>query len=535
MSRRASATVALAGVAVLGLGLATASAQTPDQNVTSGEHDTLSVDLLQLRLARLRLDASSLADTLAEDDRLYLATLLDEADSAYRSGDLDLASVRLLEAEIYLGMFEGEDGGAAGEESDDLLETPEQGDSPFGLEVLAGVDLWKEQFASPDRSFQESEVQGSGNPLAGLRADFSGTGGFGTLQSYAEARYSRDYAFALLDADLSGAPTRVGRPRVELRLSGTDYRSGVGTDYLQTRVRARWELGDGGGWSLAPTVELWDTRYAKSEGSFFVSFREGAYGLLANFSLPVGLWLETEARRVARRYSADSQPDFRGFDLWTNAGYAVGQFTSAVWLAYQTRDFSSAPLQWLSSASYRDVYLNGRLRWLFRRPWGVELRTSLEKRHYLVSDPATPDFVEATIRLALVWEQGFNREVSAGPVVRWRTSPEFPGASWSRWEDYRSWGLALDVELLQGVTWSLHLANTFESRAHPYGPPGGFRGLTLYDDRFITSSLLLFSWHFSQDWEVTATVNLDREDDRRQSEGDVQSTLLSLQFSRKIF
>ncbi|NOZ57702.1 MAG: hypothetical protein GXO73_13045 [Calditrichaeota bacterium] len=537
MSLRLAAGVALVGVAAVGLGAISASAQIPAEGTAPGKIDTLSGDLFELRLARLRLEAISLRDSLEDEDRRYVKALLAEADSAYQAGDLDLASVRLLEAEVVLETFGGQDTTGFAEESLDVDFEPDlpTRSRSFGLEAFAGVDLWKEQFALPEQSRVGAEAEGAGNPFAGLRADFSGSGSLGTLLSYTEARTSRDYTFALVDVDLSGAETGLGRPRLELRLSGTDYRAGEGTDYLQGRLRGRWELKPLSRLVLAPVGEVWDTRYARCTGAFFVSFKESAYGFAASASLPVGIWFDADVRHVARRYDSKAQADFDGVDLWSSIGYSSGTLTSTLWFGYETRDFEPTPSRWSGSASYRDAYADGRLRWLLGRPWGVEFRTFLEKRRYLVPDPATPDFVEAQARLLLVWQPAFSREVSVGPVYRWRTSPAFPGAAWSRWEDYRSWGLAVEVDLLQGDTWSLHLTNTFESRTHPYGPPYPSPGLSLYDDRLISSSLLLASWRFAEGWEVTATVNLDREDDRRQAEGDVQSTLFSLQCARKIF
>ncbi len=539
MSLRLAAGVALVGAATVGLGAIGASAQTAGEGVPSGRLETLSNDLLELRLARLRLQAASLSDSAQNEDRRYVEGLLAEADSAYRAGDLDLAGVRLLEAEVYLETFAGLDSTEPARENADFdfgLDSERAAEkTTFTLEALAGVDLWKEQFGLPEQSDVGVAAEGAGNPFGGLRADFSTSGGAGTLLSYTEARYSRDYTFALADVDLTGVETGAGRPRLELRVSGTDYRAGEGTDYLQGRLRGRWEVKPVGNLVLAPVGEVWDTRYAQCTGAFFVSFRESAYGLATSVSLPVGIWLDVDVRRVARHYASRARADFEGTDLWSNFGYASGGLTSTLWLGYEARDFVFTPSRWSSSASYREVYLDGRLRWLIRRPWGFEFRTSFEKRRYQVPDPATPDFVEAQARLLLVWEPAFSREVNVGPVVRWRTSPAFPDVTWSRWEDYRSLGLAVEIDLLQGETWSLHVTNTFENRIHPYGPPYASPGLSLYDDRLISSSLLLASWRFARGWELTATVNLDREDDRRQAEGDVQSTLFSLQCAREIF
>jgi len=76
------------------------------------------------------------------------------------------------------------------------------------------------------------------------------------------------------------------------------------------------------------------------------------------------------------------------------------------------------------------------------------------------------------------------------------------------------------------------MTTSYESRDYLRDLAAVTPSLALYSDRSIIDNLLLFTWRFQKDWELSLTVNLNREDDRRWSQQDVQSTLFSFQITR---
>jgi len=495
----------------------------------AAQEEDLELSLLEIRLERVKQQILVYRSLLLAEEMAELARLVAQADSSLRSGDLEAASVHLLEIEVTLETLaevrdlDVEDVSPSGKSAG-----ASRGRWDFQWATAAGVDLWQQRYTVPVGRTYSGASEGEANPYASLRSTLSGDLPFGSSTNYLELRLSKDYGFGVADGNASLRVPSLGRIGLDYQLSGTDYRAEDWRDFVQIEGEVRWELISTAAVSFGPQIRWSRVHYFGPEEDLFLSYRQTEYGVELGVYPSPSTSLRAGWRTSDRVYDETSVYNFVDQETRVSlSGYSSSLLCTA-WFTFLDRDFPNGGVREYGAMSYRDLYADGRLHWVILRPWGIAVEGSWELRDYDLDTPVVPDFREYRIQIGLLWQPDYRASVSAGPIFRGRKDLSRSAGL----EDFTTVGLGLNVGFYGGATWSLQMTTNYESRDYLRDLAAVTPSLALYSDRSIIDNLLLFTWRFQKDWELSLTVNLNREDDRRWSEQDVQSTLFSFQITR---
>jgi len=529
----------------------TQSSSSPDTLAKSTESWDREIRETLISLDLLRLDQWLLRHPDADTALVAEVRSLRELASQYaRKGDLASAEAYLETGWEMVKAFPADDSNEPQPAPQPTLNGDTfapKSDSPqrftWSRELLFGSDLWRQSF---DLSFAVSDTNftdNSTNPFVGLRLNFDAGEWRRGWQGYALFKYSRDYVSGEADFQVRRPLGHLGSWSLENRFEGTRYRpEALGLRYLQNQTGFAADLQPGRVVELHLRDDFRVRKYG-DESEIYPSYLENTARVFSYLLL--GGWRWGFGGRFQNRYHPTFlRNDYNEWRWDTNLyrGFAGGS-SFFVELQGRRRDyFNTTARDSTFLQTYNETSFEGIWRINFGAFWGMRARTFGAVRRYDSFSPFALDYVDLEARPELVFRLTPTLSLGFGFFYGWRdyqeprsvrmlaALPQVMDYSIS-FEDYRTLGPSISLEILRFDNLVLNLTETYQWRRYPNSPATSVRNFTLYSNRNINSLLLFLSWNVTPGWQFSVVANFDDDRGEEVDKGSTQSTLLSLELT----
>lgn len=513
-----------------------------DSVAASGIEETLlALQLLKLDLWLLR--HSEDPPDFIED----VQVLRDDAAEMLRRGDLATARAFVETCWELIEAMDAEDENGSESirtlgDNGSVVEERDPDGFRWSREVLIGTDFWRQDF---DLAFitDTSFVEDSANPFVGLRLNFEGGDWKEGWLAHLLFKTSRDYLSGEAGFEVRRSLGGVGTWSIGNRLEGTRYRpETLDLKYLQNSTRFLTEFRPLGRFQMRLEDDLRIRRYG-DESDVYPSYLENTPRALGYLTLGP-LRLGVGGRLQSRSHASLPKYDYREWGWEVSSFWSAGLGSALFFeLRRSRRDyFNTNPADTTFLQPYNESTLNTDWRLGANSAIGFRATAFGTIRKYESRSPFTLDYLDLEARPELVFRLSRHVNLALGFFVGWRDyrEPEpvrldlisRPALRTSiDFEDYRTLGPSLTLEILGTERFMLNLVESYQWRRYPNSQFQSVDNFSLYSNRNINSLLLFLSWAVSADWQLDLIANLDDDRGQQAHQGNSQSTLFSLQLT----
>lgn len=484
--------------------------------------DTLSLPaddeemIFQIKWARLQRLRAGQTDTLPLD----ITQAIHDADSAALGDDYVVAVAYLDLALEFL------------EQHAFTATPPYKASHIWGLEAIAGTDLWQQKYSISLVDQDSAIYENQGNPYTGLRLTYRGTDHRGAiLRMQTEGKYGHEYGSGTAELGFEAPIGAKVSVQVADRLEGTHYQREKSLRYWNNQFLGRLNWHPLRPLTIALEREEQGRRYLYPS-TFFTSYHQSQTSLRAGGEWRDVLRSEIRFDRRQRDYRETPEQAYSENILtlfWYPLGLRAWSLRGMV--QSRNRNYGSGFIDSLLTNDFQEWYVQSLFSIGSTSALSLQLSTSWNKKSYVHPDQATPDYLDLIIEPTLHYMLNGHYTLKAGYRFRQKEhqSADIDGSESVGMENFQAHAPVVGFEMICGTV-LVNLYDVYEIRQYAGTLPAEY---TLYSDRDIHSLFFYLAWTISGRWTFNAMINLDQDLARNEQGSDARSNILNFELLYK--